>query len=209
MVSINLILNFHIERSSNWGDNGEMNNVQFNNCLIGRAFISSFNNNVVFLNCVINNLLNGTSGYGSNAPSVLVFNSIVIAGDYTAWNDLFLYNSIVGYAYRINGTYAGNCIQVGSVFPSTVQAVGCMAVDSYSDVFENWDGTFAYDADFSLKEEIASGFLGTDGSEVGIYGGMMPYNPRPSYLISYRCQVAGHTTIDGQLSVDVEVVTGD
>jgi hypothetical protein len=183
-----------------------MEDVQFINCLVDNISVRSGTNSVFFINCVVNNLYN--TNLSNNA--VLAFNSIInirLAGNSS--HNMHLYNCILGNAHKINGTRAYNCIQVGSTFPSSVQTVDCMTVSSYSDVFENWDGNFSFDADFSLKEEIATGFLGTDGTEVGIFGGMMPYNPRPSYLISYRCTVASRTTVDGKLSVDVEVVTGD
>ena len=158
----------------------------------------------MFINCVVNNMYN-------NANATLAINSIIKQSTYNGWksNNLHLYNCVISNTNYINGTHASNCIQVGSAFPSSVETVDCMTVDSYSDVFENWNGNFAVDADYSLKEEIATGFLGTDGTEVGIFGGLMPYDPRPSYLLLYRCTVAGRTTIDGKLSVDVEVVTGD
>ena len=177
--------------------------VQFINCLINTDFFSvrSSSNSVMLINCVIRGLYN----WGN---STLVFNSIINMYGYSSSSNLHLYNCIVGNANQIYGTRAYNCIQVGSAF-SSVETTDCLAVESYSDVFENWEGNFAVDADYSLKEEIASGFLGNDGTEVGIFGGMMPFNPRPSYLISYRCTVASRTTVDGKLSVDVEVVTGD
>lgn len=200
-------LRCNISAIGSWDYNGEMHNVQFNNCLIESATVNSFNNNVVFLNCVVNTLNNWY--VSQTAPSVLVFNSIIKTHYINSQYNLYLYNCIIGNANTVYGTYAGNCIQVGSAFQNSVQAMDCIAVDSYSDVFENWDGTFSFDADFSLKEEIATSFLGSDGTEVGIFGGIYPYNPRPSYLILYRCNVAGRTTIDNKLSVDVEVITGD
>ena len=60
---------------------------------------------------------------------------------------------------------------------------------------------------FILKDEIATGFLGGDGTQVGIYGGMLPYSNRPTYMVLKRCNVANKSTIDGKLSVDIEVVT--
>lgn len=84
-----------------------------------------------------------------------------------------------------------------------------LEVDNYSDVFETFDGIVTYDNSYQLKEEIANFFLGNDGTEVGIYGGMMPYNPRPSYMIIKRCNVAGRTTEDNKLSVEIELNTGD
>lgn len=84
-----------------------------------------------------------------------------------------------------------------------------MEVSSYSDIFETFDGTVTFDNIYQLKEEIANSFYGNDGTEVGVYGGMMPYNPRPSYMIIRRCNVAGRTTEDNKLSVEIELNTGE
>ena len=58
-----------------------------------------------------------------------------------------------------------------------------------------------------LKDKILSNFQGNDGTQVGIYGGFLPYSSRPTYMVLKRCNVANRSTIDGKLSVDIEVVT--
>ena len=82
-----------------------------------------------------------------------------------------------------------------------------MEVDGFDDVFETFAGTVTYDNSYELKEEITTSFLGNDGTEVGIYGGMMPYDPRPTYMRMKRCNVAPRSTIDNKLSVEIEVLT--
>ena len=191
--------------------------VQFINCIInGNAVIRAYNSSASFINCVIASLRHSESWYFSPLPStfVNVYNSVI--GEIDAYNNhnipgnLNLYNCVVGANSRnvpIIDSYAYNCIEIDTVFSSSVQAFNCMIVDSYSDVFESFDGTFSADANFHLNDNIATTFLGNDGREVGIYGGAMPYNPRPSYMILNRCNVANRSTIDGKLSVDIEVIT--
>lgn len=197
-----------------------MKDVQFVNCLIGSAEIRSSNDNVSIINCVIGSLKHIGRSYGSiYSTSTYVYNSIIgmkRTGDYYSHNgNLYLYNCIVsenntgnerGQLYE---STAYNCIEIDSVFTSSVQTYNCMSVNSYSEVFESFDGTFSFDTDYSLKEEIATSFLGNDGREVGIYGGVMPYDPRPSYLILSRYNVANRSTIDGKLSVEIEVITNE
>lgn len=84
-----------------------------------------------------------------------------------------------------------------------------MEVDNYEDVFETFWGTIINENIYQLKEEVATSFMGHDGSEVGIYGGIMPYTPRPTYMIMKRCNVAPRSTVDGKLSVDIEIIAGD
>ncbi len=197
-----------------------MMDVQFINCLIGSAEIRSSNDNVSIINCVIGSLGHVYKSYGTiQSTSVYVYNSIIgmkRTGNYYNHNgNLYLYNCIVsenntgnerGQLYESS---AYNCIEIDSVFTSSVQTYNCMSVNSYSDVFESFDGSFSFDSDYSLKEEIASSFFGNDGREVGIYGGVIPYNPRPSYLILSRYNVANRSTIDGKLSVEIEVITSE
>ena len=130
------------------------------------------------------------------------------------------YNCIIsnmgngGSIYSLKGnsiTY--NCIGING-YPTWPffggQNYGCMTVESYADVFETFDGSaFSYLEKFLLKDEIASDFLGTDGTEVGIYGGTAPYNPRPSHMVVKHCNVANKSTVDGKLSVEIEVYTED
>lgn len=80
---------------------------------------------------------------------------------------------------------------------------------SLSDVFENWDGeTISYDPEtYKLKSSVSDSIQGIDGSEVGIFGGFMPFDLRPSYSIIKRFNVANRTTADGKLSVDIEVIS--
>lgn len=48
-------------------------------------------------------------------------------------------------------------------------------------------------------------YLGNDGTEVGIYGGNMPFDPRTTTPQITKCNVAAKSTADGKLSVDIEV----
>lgn len=66
---------------------------------------------------------------------------------------------------------------------------------------EDWDDN----EKFVLKEEAASTYLGDDGTQIGIYGGSMPYNERISMPRITKCNVAGKSTADGKLSVDIQV----
>ena len=86
-----------------------------------------------------------------------------------------------------------------------------MRIGNITSVFETVtspyiDVYFSFDERYILKEEIATSFLGSDGTEVGIHGGMFPFDTRPSYMVVKKCNVANKSTIDGKLSVDIEVM---
>ena len=59
--------------------------------------------------------------------------------------------------------------------------------------------------DFQLTDAAKTQCLGTDGTEVGIYGGSLPFDPTPSNPQITKCNVAAKSTADGKLSVDIEV----
>lgn len=84
-------------------------------------------------------------------------------------------------------------------------------MDNFSDVFDTYDGSNISFYDpiyerFILKSSFATSFLGNDGTEVGIHGGLAPYNPRPNYMVLKQCNVANQSTVDGKLSVEIQVV---
>lgn len=61
------------------------------------------------------------------------------------------------------------------------------------------EGTF-----YQLTDE-AKQYLGSDGTEVGIYGGSLPFDPTPTNPQIVKFNVAPKTTADGKLSVDIQV----
>lgn len=182
-----------------------VNDVQFINCRINRAVLYSKNNSVSLINCVVAELYHSTTGQPYDYLNI--YNSVCASRS----ERFHMYNSIIGKSgnYFITNSYAYNCIVIGAAFSNSVQTFNCMAVDSYSDVFESFDGTFSNDADFHLKEEISTTFLGNDGREVGVYGGGMPYKTRPSYMILKNCNVAGQTDENKKLNIEMELVGPD
>ena len=111
-------------------------------------------------------------------------------------NDTIL-NGIINNSVLIGFTGANHPTSSGNV------------VMSLSDVFENWDGeSIPTDLEtYVLKSSVSDSIQGLDGTEVGIFGGFMPFDWRPSYSIIKRFNVANRTTADGKLSVDIEVIS--
>ena len=61
------------------------------------------------------------------------------------------------------------------------------------------------DNDYVLSEGAKALVKGTDGTEVGIHGGSLPYDPIPTNPQITKFNVAAKSTADGKLSVDIEV----
>jgi hypothetical protein len=64
-----------------------------------------------------------------------------------------------------------------------------------------------YGENFELQDSAATTFLGTDGTQVGIYGGSMPFDPRVSNPMIRRISVATRSTSDGKLPIEIEVIS--
>lgn len=188
---------------------GLLRNTQIVNCIIQIAeiYCSDTTNDLNIINSVIWNANN----YQINITfgAVYVYNSIIHY--HTGGNivkNVYHYNSIIGGNGALYNSYSYNCIAVGSsVFSmNTGYNYNCMQVSNYTDIFNSFDGTFAFDADYTLSEAIINSFQGNDGSQVGIYGGAMPYNPRPSYIVPHNTIVSGQSNVDGTLNVEIEVI---
>lgn len=183
---------------------------KFQNCIINhynsRHFIgTSINNSVVrFTNYLHNDIYNPTS----------IYNSIIVFDSTLAINNIMAYNSIIATSsgHDLSNNTFFNCIEIKTgetlLFEDQLNTSN-MEVNDYSDVFETFDGTISFDNIYQLKSSVATSFLGNDGTEVGIYGGVMPYKTRPSYMILKNCNVAGQTDENKKLNVEMELVGPD
>ena len=58
---------------------------------------------------------------------------------------------------------------------------------------------------YELSEEAKTKYVGTDGKEIGMFGGQYPYNLIPNYPIIKSMNTAKQATVDNKLSVDIEI----
>lgn len=113
-----------------------------------------------------------------------------------------------------------NCIMynVGRYepFPATSTATNCVDVTGYENAFNNMslkeNCSYAGMDIFQesnvwkdLTDEAKAKYLGIDGTPVGKFGGMIPYDMTPSYPQITKMNVAAKTTADGKLSVEIGV----
>lgn len=149
---------------------------EFNNCVVG------FNNNT-YTSRVINSgykncIILDSFGYAIPSSSV-AYNSVGIVTDGTN-----MFGSILG-SNKTN-TLINNA-SLSSLFKT---------LKSY-----NYSDSEMYE----WTDESKAKYLGTDGKEVGIYGGNLPYEEDPTTPQITKCNVAAKSTADGKLSVDIEV----
>ena len=157
------------------------------------SYVSDFNNSSAttssasFINCVVKPQSEGY--YTDNLTSVQLINCIL-------WN-----NSNWDFVWMPSSSSAWNCVAVGkgseSVFNNLAAKQNCTSAGT--DIFK--DGYARND----LTDEAKAKYLGTDGTPVGMYGGVMPFSLIPTYPRITKMNVASKTTADGKLSVEIEV----
>lgn len=96
--------------------------------------------------------------------------------------------------YRTDYLWAYNCLEMGAQSDS-----------AYASIFKEYRGTFDYNnpVSFELQDSIANTVLGSDGTQVGIYGGQFPFTPRVN---NYTTSVAGQSRPDGKLEVTIQPI---
>ena len=180
--------------------------IQAVNCVMPGCWGSSSHRNI-YTNCVLyaipeystcNNCIMRT--HSASSIDNIVYNSCIVINKTTATASL-------GGSLGIG--CVKNCILIGNITVTSSASSGNVAM-SISDVFENWNGnTVTPDLEtYVLKSSVSDTIVGFDGSEVGIFGGLIPFEKwTPTYSVIKRCNVSNRTTADGKLSVDIEVVT--
>lgn len=158
------------------------------NCIIWEPYY--YNGGVYgeFTNCIVSK--NAPGSYFGNAT---MKNCVLLCGNSYLGASNTLFNCVAvntaGYNVFYNSTNSSNTV-----------------VKDYTSVFKTCkDNTYSDSENFELTSEAANNYKGTDGTQVGIYGGNMPFNPTPSNPRITKCDVASKSTADGKLSVDITV----
>ena len=203
-------------------DQISMNNAMFVNCIVSE--IKDYNSrNNQYINCIILNLI--TEEYVDRqfractfrnciakiSPTILTYSVNNVAAATCVNCVLFSYGYYFYYVPGANPIACNNCIGFCSEYCGgnyfTTCSNGNQNFPGFSSVFKFFNGTYSDGISFELQDSIAANVLGNDGIQIGVYGGMVPFNPRVNTPRYVNCSVAPHTTLDGKLSVDIEVVS--
>lgn len=194
-------------------DNDEHSTLYANNCVIG-GVLDNNSQTSTFINCVLyGSYHRGGTPYYELPQSANCTNCIIKGDDHlltssgiSQFNNCIIINTDT--TDNVLNTAVNNSVLIGWTGSNSPASSGNVVM-SLSDVFENWDGaSFPADLEtYVLKSSVSDSIQGIDGTEVGIFGGFMPFDWRPSYNIIKRFNVANRTTADGKLSVDIEVIS--
>ena len=179
-----------------FSSNGKMDNGMFVNCDVYR--MSLYGQSTAQ---IINSYVEQFSNSGKLASFV---NCVVNTG---ARPELYKNSQFVScIMYQTNGY----------CFPSTSTAINCVGLDANKKAFR--DMSLKENCSYAgmdifqesnvwkdLTDEAKAKYLGIDGTPVGKFGGMIPYDMTPSYPQITKMNVAAKTTADGKLSVEIGV----
>ena len=177
----------------------------FVNCKFTSSLSMYGSTTAKFSHCYIHNYSVGRD-YSCKAQ----FLNCVIRGNISAFYRSTLVNSILIDTSELRlpaETVAMNCTAIGNDSPySNMQGsdISC-STSTYAKVFKSYKGAYSDSQTFELTEEAATELLGTDGTQIGLYGGQYPYNSTPAYPRITKLNVAKQSTADDKLSVDIEV----
>lgn len=194
--------------------NAKLYNATFIHCKVSSSIYLYNGSSASCLGCVI------TKPYNSSSNSVFEFANCVIIADATI-HDMYnsnLKNCFVRCAYSSISAYIQpnntlfNNVGINTAHTNYNEDLFKFATNSsnktvsaLSDVFKTYNGTWDDNETFELTDEAKTKYLGTDGTQIGLYGGSLPFESTPSNPQITKCNVASKSTADGKLSVDITI----
>jgi len=193
----------------NYTDNS---GAHFINCVIKELEAARFHN-TTFTNCVIDyfRYFTGgtytfdhcqvTKGCGQDFNGVVAVNSIFVLknGTQPAGSNC-IFNNCIGICELSSYNQFGTATLQNCVSYTTDNGA-----NPYEQVYEEYrGGDFNFEGTYTLLPNL--NFPTTDGTEVGIYGGSVPYTARPSYQMLRTINAAQQSDTQGKLNVEIEVI---
>lgn len=181
--------------------NDIMKDLNFIHCRIAER-VELYNGNASFINCVVivpisygacywsfnNCYVTRADLTNSEYKNCIINVNAFGSSTSTYYNNLHIATN----SYTLNSTNTTNL----RLNPSDARVSHLVA--SYND-----------DLTYEMTDELNALIKGTDGKEIGIHGGSLPYDPTPSNPQITKFNVAAKSTADGKLSVDIEVSSAD
>lgn len=188
---------------------GTFEQITFTNCIVYERISFTDNTSTNFYGCYLANV--NFTGNGSHHD---LTNCIIAINKDSKFYDQ---QSIIKNSIYLNNSGYGTCVNYGNVFNSIWVGIHYNNVNTatkfpFNDAREAHNNTFVPEGVNIFKEgtfyqltDAAKKYLGDDGTEVGLYGGSLPFDPTPTNPQITKFNVAPKTTADGKLSVDIEV----
>ena len=173
--------------------------VAFRNC--NATIIQSFSYNSVYaqtdshvtcINSIIDSFL-CLNEYSSSNGTFDVQNCVALGSS----NSSFNYSTIKNTIFQ----------KTSFTLNSTNKSSHCLTLQGFGGFSDSWtvssmDGIFTND--YHLSDNAAATYIGTDGTQIGVYGGMYPYDITPDYPLVKKLDVTGSHK-NGKLNVKINV----
>lgn len=169
-------------------------------CRVGTVYWSGKNSigtNVLFINSIVED---GTKD--AEKESTFFFKNCIV-NTLPHWAAYTYENCILGRAPK-DGSTVNHCILMKNN-EGVYLGTGNWSNKQYAGIFaeEMTDLNWAEGKTYTLK--YPDSYKGTDGTQVGIYGGAYPYNPTPSTPQITACEIDNTTAADGTIKVNITV----
>lgn len=183
----------------------KLKDAMFIHCRIADKIDLAENSSASLTNCIVSSL----GGYSLDTSNYGLTNCVVYyAGG--AYSSSFV--NCVLWGVRDNDILSSSCSAYNNISVSAEMFKfipnKTNRIEKQEPLFKTYKGGEFNNLDsenFELTDAAKAKYLGSDGTQVGIYGGMLPYNTTPSNPQITKCKVASKSTADGKLSVDIEV----
>ena len=193
--------------------------VNLYNCYVNDPYNNSGYVSVKFTNCIVrfpktssglwqfeyakynNCIFIGNYQVKSDAPS-----TCNISTTCTATNCLSCYCAYQNASDTQDAIYDYNIFDEMSNTTNSYLEEGKPLSETISSIFKTYNGTdgFSFNELYELTDEAKAMYIGSDGTQVGLYGGM-GFDLIPSTLQITKCEVSPRSTKDGKISVSIEV----
>lgn len=188
-------------------DNSCCANLTMIHCKVTERLNLPENSPISCVNCII--------VYPNNdSTSPIEFSNCVVKGvggsTFMNLSSCSFKNCIINYGnydYIMSSSTVYNCVGVGSEIKELFSKIpnSTNVYKSFDEVFKTYAGQYNDDETFEITDGIKESIKGIDGTEVGIYGGNLPFSTTPTNPQITKCNVAAKSTADGKLSVDITV----
>ena len=190
-------------------------NIKMVNCYVQQKLVLSGSSNLKLSNCRVGTLTNA-----SNTTSTADVFNCYLNTTLSAYRCSFVNCLIYYISYYSSGTFPADASAMNCLFINN--SSGGTRIDCYNakvaQVFATYenklvDARYQTYADVpttdQLSEEAKTTYLGTDGKEIGLYGGQYPYNLTPTYPRITTLNIAKQASADNKLSVEIEVTAAE
>lgn len=195
-------------------------NCTISECRIDNVIVDKESENLLIDHCWIVSLYRTSDS--SSSTSLNVSNCVIDKldrGDYTTLGYTLQYANISNSILRQGasssiGIIWKNCLwtstfknkynvyQTASIIDSNASQSNVTRLSE-----DEMNALFSTEGLFTLTDEAAAKYLGTDGKQIGLYGGEVPYSEKPYVPVITKFEVPSTVDADGKLSVTVAAET--